>query len=321
MRKRKRLLAVVLFGCTLGLASSSARAAPGGGQLEPWLFLPWDESVGRILGDEADSEGPHSFTVKPEGGVLLLDQVNLRVLDFDSDGGLVGTIDLPGSTFDDVEQYEGRAVLALDRLVARTLLVMDLQGTHLAEVSLEGRGIDNSGMITALLPRKDGVWLEVRHRYSVKVLDSSLQPCERQIVLGRPLEKGRSLHGAKDGAGGVRLWTTRRNGRSARHAVTLTGQDPIRRIVWLDEDDQGNVYAGLHETRYAATSPYRVQGERYRVVILDERLGELSRFESPWVLTTYHQRVELRVGPERRLWQMAFTSNGVLLLRWDWRTP
>ncbi|MFH2009210.1 MAG: hypothetical protein ABI333_21655 [bacterium] len=321
MREPRRVLALMGLGCLLGLLPGTARAAPGAGQAEPWLFLPWDDAVGRIVGSEADSEGPKSFAVKPDGGVLLLDQVNLRVLNLDEDGGLLGTIDLPGSTFDDVEQYEGRAVLALDRLVAKTLLVMDMQGTHLAEVTLEGRGIERSGLITALLPRKDGVWLEVRHRYSVKVLDSRLQPCERQILLGRPLEQGRSLHGALDGAGGVSLWTSRRNARSSLHSVTLSGQDPVRRIVWLDEDDLGAVYAVLHEALFAATSPYRVQDERYQLVVLDEGLGELARLQSPWVLTSYDQRVELRVGPGRRLWQMAFVPDGVLLLRWDWRAP
>ena len=51
------------------------------------------------------------------------------------------------------------------------------------------------------------------------------------------------------------------------------------------------------------------------------RFDEVARRESPWVLTLYNQRVELRVGPRGRLWQMAFDEDGVHLLRWDWRTP
>lgn len=321
MSKQARWLAVIVLGCAGGLIPSVTRATPSSGQGEPWLFLPWDDSVGRIRGNEADSEGPKSFAVKPDGGVLLLDQVNLRVLDLDADGELIRYIALPAATFDDVEQYDGRAVLVLDRLAARTLLVMDLVGTPLAEVELQGRGIDRSGLVTAMLPRSDGVWLEVSHRYSVKVLDRHLQPCTRQIVMGRPVERGRSLHGALDGRGGVTLRRSLRNDRSAAGAVTLTGQAPFRRIVWLDEDADGAVYAVLHEAVFAPTTPFRVEQERYRMVILDEQLQELARLESPWVLTLYDQRVELRVGPDRRLWQMAFTDDGVLLLRWDWRTP
>jgi hypothetical protein len=321
MSAHRQWVAGILIGCALGVVPGRARSAPGAVAAEPWLFLPWDDAVGRILGNEADSEGPKSFAVTPDGGVLLLDQVNLRVLELDADAGLVGVLELPGSTFDDVEQYEGRAVLVLDRLVTKTLLVLDLRGAPLAELDLEGRGIERAGLITALLPRPDGVWLEVRHRYTVKVLNSRLEPCERQILLGRPIAQGRSLHGAKDGAGGVSLWTSRRNHRTALHRVTLTGQDPVRRLVWLDQDPEGAVYAVLHEARFATTPPYRVQDERYRMVVLDEGLGELARLESPWVLTEYDQRVEVRVGPDGRLWQMAFTAQGVLLLRWDWRTP
>ncbi len=331
MSKQARWWTVILLACAVWIMPLTAQANPSSsstpGQGEPWLFLPWDDTVGRILGNEADSEGPKSFAVKPDGGVLLLDQVNLRVIDLDSDGELIRYIALPAATFDDVEQYQDRAVLVLDRVVARTLLVMDLVGTPLAEVPLEGRGIDHSGLVTAMLPRSDGIWLEVGHRHSVKVLDRHLQPCTRQIVMGRPMEHGYSLHGALDGHGGVTLRRTPQNHRAttalttALSGVTLTGQAPIRRIVWLDEDADGAVYAVLHEAVFAAATPFRVQQERYRMVILDEQLQELERLESPWVLTLYNQRVEMRVGPDRRLWQMAFTDDGVLILRWEWRTP
>lgn len=321
MSKQARWVAAIVIGCVGGLVPATGWATPSSGQALPWLFLPWDDGVGRILGNEADSEGPKSFAVKPDGGVLILDQVNLRVLDLDANGELTGTIPLPAATFDDVEQFDGRAVLALDRLGARTLLVMDLVGNPLAEVELEGRGIDRAGLVTAMLPRTDGVWLEVRHRYSVKVLDRHLNPCTRQIVLGRPVERGQSLHGALDGNGGVTVSRSPRNHRVATRGVTLSGRDPIRRIVWLDEDATGTVYAVLHEAAFASTTPFRVQNERYRMVILDSQLQELARLESPWVLTLYDQRVELRVGPQGRLWQMAMTDDGVLLLHWDWRTP
>jgi len=321
MCKQTSWLSVTVLGCALGLFPSVGSAAPSSGDAEPWLFLPWDDTVGRVLGNEADSEGPKSFAIKPDGGVLLLDQVNLRILDLDADGELVRDIDLPAATFDDVEQYDGWAVLALDRLAAQTLLVMDPVGTPLAEVGLPGRGIDRSGLVTAMLPRSDGIWLEVGHRYSVKVLDRHLQPCTRQIVMGRPVERGHSLHGALNGQGGVTLRRTLRNDRSATGGVTLTGQAPVRRIVWLDEDVDGTVYAVLNEAVFSPTTPYRVEQERYRMVILNEGLQELARLESPWVLTRYDQRVEVRVGPDRRLWQMAFTGDGVHLLRWDWRAP
>ena len=306
---------VLVLPCPVQAAPAAGRA-----EAESWAFLPWDECAGRIEGRQADSEGPKAFAVKPDGGVLVLDQVNSRVIDLDAAGGLVGYIELPAPTFDDLEQVDGWAILALDRLVGRSLLVMDRHGVYLTEIDVQGRGIERAGLVTALLPRADGVWLEVRHRYSVKVLDSNLRPCTRQIVLGRPVDRGRSLHGALN-HGGVRLWTDRRNARSAVAEVALAGRDPIRRIVLLDEDPEGTVHAVLHEALFSPQKPFRVENERYLLIALDDRLNELSRLESPWVLTLYDQRVEFRVGPAGRLWQMAFCPDGVLFVRWDWRAP
>ncbi len=323
MSKQARHLAAGLVGALLCLlpALGPAAASPADPLPEPWLFLPWDTEVGRVRGDESDSEGPKSFALKPDGGVLILDQANLRVIDLDDRGDLVRHVPLPAATFDDVEQLGGETLLVLDRLAARTLLVMDMQGSPLVDVALEGRGIPRAGSVTALLPRSDGVWLEVAHRYSVKVLDHDLEPCTRQIVLGRPMERGFALRGAKDGRGGVTVQRAMRNDRGAAPGITLYGDDPIRRLVWLDEDALGRVYAVLHEAVFADTSPFRVRREAYRLVVMDQTLGLLAQSESPWVLTTYDQRVEVRVGADGLLWQMAFTDDGVLLLRWDWRTP
>jgi len=320
MNKHTRRLCLVALGCAvMGFVLSRARLAPAADPPERWAFLPWDQAVGRIIGHESDSEGPKSFAVKADGGVLLLDQVNARVLSLDAQGRVAATISLPATTFDDVEQVDGQAVLALDRLVSKVLLVMDPKGTILAEVPLEGRGIERSGLITAILPRPDGVWLEVEHRYSVKVVDRLLKPCERQMVLGRPIANGRSLHGELDGHGGVSLSTSLRNDRKPDATVTFKGHAPISRIVWLDADAEGRVHAVLHEIERAAKSPFQVLSERYWLVVFDDRLHELGRIESPWVLTQYDQRVEFRLGPDGRLWQMAFTPEGVHVLNWGRR--
>lgn len=319
----KRFLAVMLACSALGLLALRTHVADPAdppASPAPWALLRWDEAVGRTLGQEADSEGPKSFAVKPDGGVLVLDQVNSRILDLDSQGNLTRTLALPAPTFDDVEQMEGR-VLVLDRLVTRTLLVMGLDGSIVREAEVQGRGIENSGLVTALIPRADGVWLEVAHRYSVKVLDRNLEPCERQVVTGRPVVNGRSLQGELDGRGGVVVSTSRRADRVGMRSVSLEGQLPVRRIVWLDMDAGGRIHAVLHEAHFSHESPYSVRKEQYAWVVLDESLGEVRRTYSPWVLTLYDQRVEFRLGPDGRVWQMAFTEDGVRIVDWGRGTP
>ncbi len=313
------LMGLVLSGVLFLPQSVGAGPASDKSEPEAWSFLPWDDYAGRIEGVEADSEGPKAFAVKPNGGVFVLDQVNSRVIELDSTGLFLRTLELPGRTFDDIEQYEGWAILALDRLVEKSLLVLDVNGVYLTEIDLEGRGVEHAGYITALLPRSDGVWLEVSHRYSVKVLDHNLQPCERRILLGRPAGRGQSLHGALNGRGGAEIWKDLRNARSATVREVFYGPIPIRRIVWLEEGRDDLVYVMFHEALFSPVEPYGVEEESYRIMVLDEDLYELYRIESPWVLTAYDQRVEFRVGPYGRIWQMAFTPEGVLFLRWNWR--
>jgi hypothetical protein len=322
MTTRAKALCGALLACAaIGCEPPAPSVAPRTAALQVRKLLPWDTAVGRIVGDESSSEGPMSFALAPGGGLLVLDQVNRRILDLDAGGNVAATIPLPASTFEDVELFEGWAVLALDRLVGKVLRVMDRDGALLRELPLEGSGIERAGAITALLPRPDGVWLEVEHRHSVRVLDARLRPCERQVVLGRPIANGRTLRGELDGDGGVRLSIGRRTEREPAQTVTLVGEAPIERIPWLDADAGGHVHAVLHEVRRAATTPFRVESERYLMVVLDEGLDELSRSESTWVTTEIEQNVEFRVGRDGRLWQMAFTPDGVLLLDWGRRQP
>lgn len=312
----------------LVLAAFPARAAvqyPGGAI--PFAFLAWEQDVGRVLGDESDSWGPMSFAVKADGGVLILDQANLRVLDFDPAGVPLDAYALPSTTFDDVAEAGGREagsrfVVVLDRLVSRTLLVLDRDGEIVTELGLRGSGIENPGLITALIPQPDGVWLEVSHRHSVRVLDAAMRPCDRTVILGRPMPDGRALIGKLDrSAGGARILVGPRDGRTPDMEKLITAEWPVRRIVTLDASSRGGVLAVLHEAVLSPVSPFRVQDERYRIVRLDADLGEVGITFGSWTLTELDQRGELRLGPDGRAWQMFFTWEGVHVVTWEGRTP
>lgn len=317
----RQLGLALLASLLVGMVPSLGHVSPASSRADPWVTLPWDDAVGRVLGSEADSEGPQSFALEPDGGVLVLDQVNQRVLELDATGALTRAIPLPARTFEDVEQVDGRALLLLDRLIGKRLVVMSFEGSELAAVPLEGRGVERAGLVTALLPRADGVWLEVGHRHSVKVLDRDLRPCERQVARGRPFGQGQSLRASLDGRGGVVVSTGGRTDRQPARTVTLTGRAPVERIVWADVDPAGRVHVVLHEAERAASSPFRVTSEQYRLVTLDAELRELERTEIPWVLTELSQHVEFRLGSDGRPWQMAYTPEGVALLAWGRRAP
>jgi hypothetical protein len=283
---------------------------------EEFLFLPWDTSVGRFVGQEADSEGPKSFAVKSHGGALLLDQVNLRILDFNDQGDFLGSIPIPSPTFDDIEQFDNRFIVVLDRLVTQTLLVMDFSGTPLFELELKGRGIEHSGLITAMFSSTDGIWLEISHRYSVKVLDKQIKPCNRQIIMGRPIDKGESLHGELDGEGGANIWISDRYTMKIKSPITVSSDIPFRRIVWLDKDPSGTINAIFHEAQFDKTSPYALQNEQYNIIKFNHQLIEENSIISPHTLTLYDQRVEFRIDSKGVIWQLAFDEKGIFLIKW-----
>lgn len=281
------------------------------------IFLPWDQVLGRVIGDEAASEGPMAFALDPQGGYFVLDQVNQRVLELDASGRMTQQLDLPAPTFEDLRLYDGRALLVLDRFVGKVLRVMDRRGELLLEHSVEGRGIERAGAISALLPRPDGVWLEVDRRHSVRVLDQNLQPCQRQIVYGRPIANGQSLRADLSGDGGARISIGPRTQREARQSVVLMSDEPIARIPWVEADERGQLHVILHEVRCSDAPPFETLRERYLWVRLDGQLQELERVEREREATEFDQHVEFRLDRHGQLWQMAFSGEGVTILQWE----
>lgn len=253
----------------------------------------------------------------PWGEVFVLDSVRLRVLVVAPDGTSAGEIPLPAATFEDLAVAGRDALLLLDRTVGRALLVVDLWGRPRAEVPLVGRGIPHPGQVTAILPRSDGVWLEVRHRYSVRVLDAALRPCSRRIRRGRPGTDGLSLHAALTDDGGVRLWRTDGVDRAVRSEALMRDRLPAYRIVWLDQSPGGDILVAMHGARFEPTQPGRVAAEHTVFAWLDAALRERARFSSPYTLGPRYQRGEVRLDPNGGVWQMAVTDGGALLLRFD----
>lgn len=322
----KKLFCLPLIAVAWSLGPSAiARNVPLAVEREPdaWTLLPWStpEGVGRFDGSEADSRGPGGFAVSPDGVLFVLDSVNARVQVRSEVGVPLGEIPLTVTTFEDIEQVDGRALILLDRHVGQTLLVVDLEGWPLAEVPLDGPGIERPGLVTAILPRADGVWLEVAHSHSVLVLGPDLSPCLRRIRRGRPGLDGESLHGALGPDGSVQLWRT--DGLSARATTetTLWAELPTRRLVWLDQTYTGEIVAVLETASFAQVSPFGVLEQRYEVVLLDGALVEISRFASHLGLTALSQRGEIRVTPDGSVLQMAMLEQGALVLRWEGNAP
>ncbi len=287
------------------------------------LALPWgkdDVAAGRFDGDESASEGPMSFYVTGSGELYLLDQVNLRVLHFAENGELESIIPIFAPTFQDLVVTEKGEIILLDRLVRRSLVVLDPDGNFSGEFSVEGPGIPEGGGITAMFLEADGVWLEYAHVHMVQVLDDRLEPSMRALRPGRIFEADRLSVGARmDGLGGVEIWLDDLIKQVSVAQTAVVFADPIVRIAWIEADEERNLYVLLHVMEPDPKDPRQIIDERMVGLRYDDQLNELGQFESSWVLGEWAQFREFQVTRDGTVYQLVLDPMGVLVLKWRWR--
>ena len=290
------------------------------GDPEVVLSVPWGSGgtmLTRVDGNESSSEGPMSFAVAKTGDIYVLDQAASRVVRYGTDGQYIRELPLPGSTFQDIDVFRDGRLVVLDRLVRETILVIGESTGETRELPFLGEGIEEGGGVTALLARDDGVWLEYAHTTSVRVLDEGLVPCARTIVKGRPAtERGKrqSLVAALDRAtGSADVVVT---GPDGDRRIRVTHDEPFSRIAWMEDDRAGNLVFAFHVMRFDDSGLkllYEYDGGQ--VFSPDGTLR--ATFRSPYVIQEWEQLRELYVTEDGGIYQMAFTPDGVKVLRWN----
>ncbi len=312
--------------CLTGVAGAQPRDL---GKPVVLLTASWGQGpgqLGRKDGSEGSSLGPMSFTVAPDGSLYVLDQVNGRVAVFRPRGlenkeapqeaayTFDRFISVPGTTFEEIEVGADGRLLLLDRLVREALVVLDPVTRDTEELSVLGAGIPEGGGVMAVLVRKDGVWLDYGREHSVRVLDSSWNPCERKIVPGRPL---RGEDGTLEASLGVRGGADVRyegTGDGPRSLFVLDDM-PVGRLIDVTDGPGGLLLVVYHCWRWAedgdSLSFQEVRGRWY-----DKNGQILATLSSPHTITPIEQFREIRVLQDGSVVQMAFTPEGVRLLQW-----
>ena len=301
-------------------AMSASWAQPPGDGPEVLLQVSWGSGAALLStrgGDESAPEGPMSFALGPEGEIYVLDQAVRRIVVFGPDRTTIRAIPIPADTIQDIEVLEDGRILALDRLVRSSVTILDPQGRVLGEVSVLGPGVEQGGRITAMIARRDGVWLEVDHARVVRVLDKDLEPGDRAVRLGRFTNDDRvGLGAALDGIGGARLWRMNPLTGVVEKTVDIRFEHRIDRIIWLEVDAHDRVVVMFHLLEWDRGDPARVIFEEVVAVRYTTELTEVDMFRSPYTITEWEQFREFRVLPTGEIIQMAFTDEGVLFLRW-----
>jgi len=299
----------------LGVRLSMGRSWTASGQSRGGVWeLSWGSAaglVGRLIPRSGAPQGPMSFDVDAAGRLYLLDQVNDRIQVFGRDGVLQRVIGVPEGAVQDLALLSGKPgrLALLDRLVFRDVFVVDDSGRIVGKADLQGPGVPESGGVTALFAREDGLWVEVEHRRLVRVADLSGRPDrKRPEVLGRP-----------DGARVLRAKQMRPDAvwilegtwgafAPARLVARIRFDRPIRQVIDLE---------GLADGRILVAVRLKADG--------DERIDELVlvgpdglEMERKRVLSdvrpeeTYRQ---VRVGRDGSIYHMSLFDDGVTIRR------
>ncbi len=100
--------------------------------------------IGMIKEKGQPPVGPESFAVGKDGGILVADVVNQRVVVYSSNGAYVRSLSLPGIALGDVAADRQGRLYVYDQ-VRRALLQYDADGTLRSTINLDPKDIDTRG--------------------------------------------------------------------------------------------------------------------------------------------------------------------------------
>jgi len=285
------------------------------------FFAPWGSAAGQLgrrVPEEGAPEGPKSLVVDSQGRVMILDQVNSRVVIVE-DGQAVGEIGIPAVTFEDLRVDEDGKVILLDRLARRSIAIIDSNGNLLGELDLEGLGVSEGGGVTGLFQRRDGTWVEVEHRDLVQVADSEGRASdERRRVPGRFWDRAGSYLVARLDGPQAAVVGVRSAARPEPGARLLTRVEfPIRvlHLMALESDHSGMIFLAARLARFAERHPFEVLEERIEVVKLSREGAELGRVSLPVSPVALEQFRPFFVTADGTIYHLALDDHGATLRR------
>lgn len=207
-----------------------------------------DGQLGRHRPDEANPEGPMSVASDGHGGALVLDQVNGRVTHVDATGKRIGTFKVPSRGAQDVATAEDGTVAVLDRLGTKDVKLFDEHGAPRGVLTLEGKGIKESGAVTGVFTDGNKVYAETEHGPLTLLGTTDGVAGDRTQIPGRPSRDGTSylsagITNATDG----RLWVSAITRATNQHRFTreLKMGTPVPSLLLLDSDKTGMIYLAM----------------------------------------------------------------------------
>lgn len=231
------------------LAPGSAAHPPSASPGQVAFFSPWGTGkaeLGRERPSEGNPEAPMSFAPDHQGRVLVLDQVNGRVVRYGADGKPERSIDVKLNAPQDIAVNHDGSIAVLDRNASKAVAIYDEGGALRGQIPLEGEGVTETGLVTGVFADKNDIYVEREHGPLVRIGDSSGRPAEpREEIPGRPSRDGLSFVNAgitEPAIGRVYVASTDRATKAHKFTRELRFGMPVRSIMLLDTDRSGVIY-------------------------------------------------------------------------------
>lgn len=201
--------------------------------------------LGRLRPQEGNPEGPMSFA-RAGDDLLVLDQVNARVARYDAKGNLRGTFDATETTQDIAVAKDGTVAL-LDRLVDKTVRLVDKDGRAIGTLPLPEDRVGDPGLVTGVFVDGKDVYVEKEHGALARIGSVDGSPAEPALLTGRPSKDGALLLMAtlSPPEAVVTLNAFDRKLGSLRFARAIQFPRPARQVTLLDTDMRGTIYLGV----------------------------------------------------------------------------
>ncbi len=237
----------------LGVLEAGPRAEPVSANLDasptPLVRARWgggEGELGRHRMQEGNAEAPMSLALAGSD-VLVLDQVNARVVRYDAQGRASGSFAATATTQELTVADDGTTVL-LDRLVDKKVTLVGPSGRRVGEVPLPASA-GEAGLLTGLFVDGNDVYVEREHGALVRVGTTDGQPsAEPKSLQGRPSKDGVLLLSAtlSDAPAGLAVVNAfdRKLG-ALRFARQVGFARPAHVVAMLDTDAKGTIYLGL----------------------------------------------------------------------------
>ena len=255
------------------------------------------------------------LTLDSKGGLLLLDQVNRRVLRLRGDGTPGAPLALGSDTVQDLAVGPDGQIAVLDRLGHPPGVdVLDPGGRRLRRLPVVGGRIKEGGAITGIFYGPGGQYVETDNDDLVRIADANGNPTDlEQTVPGRPSRDGKlylKAGIASRPAGRVYVQAHHKDRKLVWETPLNIGR-PVLQILMLDSDSAGNVYLGAEAGREDPQTHKMV--DLATVVLRLSQQGQLTGalLLPPTTAAAAETFRPLAVSPDGRVYQMVPGPGGI----------